>query len=131
MGGSVTAFARWGWNEGQHESFAYTEVDASLQVGADVAGEVWHRRRDKFGAAAVSNGISAAHQKYLALGGRGFLLGDGGLNYGRELVFESYYNLHVWRGVFTGPDLQHINNAGYNRARGPVWVPGARLHLDF
>jgi len=27
-------FARWGWNEGQHESYAYTEVDESEQVGA-------------------------------------------------------------------------------------------------
>lgn len=130
-GSAITAFARWGWNEGQHESFAYTEVDETVQAGTNLAGALWHRKFDKLGAALVSNGISAVHQKYLALGGRGFLLGDGALAYGRELIFESYYDLHVWRGVFTGPDLQHINNPGYNRARGPVWLPGARVHLDF
>ena len=127
----ITTFARWGWNEGQHESFVYTEVDQTLQAGADMAGQLWRRTLDKWGAAFVSNGISAVHAKYLALGGRGFLLGDGALNYGRENIFESYYTAHLWRGIFAGPDLQHINNPGYNRDRGPVWVPGARFHLDF
>lgn len=27
--------ARFGWNEGQHESFAYTEVDQTVLVGVD------------------------------------------------------------------------------------------------
>jgi high affinity Mn2+ porin len=127
----VRGFARWGWNEGQHESYAYTEVDQTIQAGADLAGNSWHRRQDKLGGVFVSNGISADHQKYLALGGLGFLLGDGALNYGRENIFESYYNAHVWRGIFAGVDLQHINHPGYNRDRGPVLVPGFRFHLDF
>lgn len=124
-------FARWGWNEGQHESFAYTEVDGTVSFGADFRGTRWGRKNDKIGAAFVSNGISRDHQEYLALGGLGFLLGDGRLNYGRETIEESYYTAHVWRGVFFALDLQHINNPGYNRDRGPVWVPGARLHLEF
>ena len=128
---NLRAFARWGWNEGQHESFVYTEVDETISAGGDLAGNSWHRHLDKIGAAFVSNAISAWHQKYLALGGRGFLLGDGGLNYGRETIFESYYNAHLWRGVYGGFDLQHINNPGYNRDRGPVLVPGLRLHLEF
>lgn len=90
----------------------------------------WGRKLDKLGAAFVSNGISRWHQEYLALGGHGFLLGDGRLNYGRETIFEGYYTLHLWRGVYLGPDLQHINNPGYNGDRGPVLVPGVRLHLD-
>ncbi|HYL12219.1 MAG TPA: carbohydrate porin [Terriglobales bacterium] len=125
------AFARWGWNEGQHETFAYTEVDQTVALGADLAGEPWRRKLDKVGAAFVSSGISRDHQQYLALGGRGFLLGDGALNYGRENIFESYYNAHLWRGIYASVDLQHVNNPGYNRGRGPVWVPGARLHLEF
>jgi hypothetical protein len=28
-------------------------------------------------------------------------------------------------------DLQQVNNPGYNQARGPVAVPGMRLHLEF
>jgi len=128
---NLRGFARWGWNEGQHESYAYTEVDETLQVGADLAGNSWHRKLDKAGVAFVTNGISAYHQKYLALGGEGFLLGDGGLNYGRENIFESYYTAHLWRGVFVGPDVQHINNPGYNRDRGPAFVPGFRFHTEF
>jgi high affinity Mn2+ porin len=127
----VRGFARWGWNEGQHESYAYTEVDQTIQLGADLAGTSWHRPQDKLGGVFVFNGISADHQKYLALGGLGFLLGDGALNYGRENIVETYYNAHVWRGIFAGLDLQHINNPGYNRDRGPVLAPGFRLHLDF
>lgn len=127
----IRGFGRWGWNEGQHESYVYTEDDETFQVGADLAGNSWHRPQDKLGAVFVSNGISADHQKYLALGGLGFLLGDGALNYGRENIVESYYNAHVWRGIFAGVDLQHINNPGYNRDRGPVLAPGFRFHLDF
>jgi high affinity Mn2+ porin len=127
----LRVFARFGWNEGQHESFAYTEVDQTVEVGGDLRGSFWKRKQDKVGVALVSNAISKVHQEYLALGGKGFLLGDGALNYGREQIVEGYYNLHVWRGIFTGPDLQHITNPGYNRDRGPVLVPGARLHLEF
>ena len=51
---------------------------------------------------------------------------------GEKNIIETYYMLHVWRGVPTPfVDLQHINNPGYNRDRGPVLVPGLRLHLEF
>jgi len=123
-------FARWGWNEGKNESFAYTEVNETFQIGADHKGARWHRPQDKVGLAFVSNGISAAHQQYLRLGGLGFLLGDGNLNYGRESILESYYTWHAWRGIFGGPDFQFISNPGYNRDRGPVAVFGLRLHVD-
>jgi len=33
--------------------------------------------------------------------------------------------------IFAGLDLQHINNPGYNRDRGPVLVGGFRFHLEF
>jgi high affinity Mn2+ porin len=124
-------FARWGWDEGQHESYAYTEVDGTGQVGAGAQGSRWKRKLDRAGLAFISNGISRDHQEYLALGGLGFLLGDGKLNYGRENIFESYYTLHVWRGIFTSLDVQHINNPGYNRDRGPVIAAALRLHLEF
>jgi len=127
----LTAFARWGWNEGQHESYAYTEVDATLEAGLGAQGARWKRKFDRSGLAFVSNGISRVHQQYLALGGVGFLLGDGNLNYGRENSLDAYYTLHVWRGIFTSMDAQHINNPGYNRDRGPLVAPAARLHLEF
>ena len=127
----LRGFARWGWNEDQHESYAYTEVGETLAVGADLTGTAWHRKIDKIGLVFVSNGITKDHQEYLRLGGLGFLLGDRGLRYGRENLLESYYNVHVWKGLFVGPDVQYVSNPGYNRDRGPVIVPGFRFHLEY
>ena len=126
----IRSYARWGWNEPHKELFAYTEVNETFTGGADIQGTPWHRKIDRVGAAFVSNGISKDHQNYLALGGQGFLLGDGGLTYGRENIFEMYYTAHVWRGLYGSFDLQHVVNPGYNQARGPVTVPGVRLHLE-
>ena len=122
---------RFGWNEGQHESFAYTEVDQTVELAADYVGARWHRPVDKIGLAVVSNAIKADHQNYLKLGGLGFLLGDGRLNYGRENIEECYYTYHAWRGMFYSLDVQHIADPGYNRDRGPVWVGTVRAHVDF
>jgi len=126
----VRAFARAGWNEGHNESFAYTEVNGEVAFGGDVAGKTWHRANDKLGIALVRNSISGDHRRYLQLGGNGFLLGDGTLTYGREKIFEGYYTARIKRGVYVSLDLQHVSNPGYNRDRGPVIVPGIRLHLD-
>jgi hypothetical protein len=128
---NLRIFARFGWNEGQHESFAYTEVDQTVEMGADFAGTRWRRPADKVGVAVVSNAIKRDHQLYLKDGGLGFLLGDGSLNYGRENIVESYYTWHAWRGMFYSVDVQHIADPGYNRDRGPAWVGSARLHVDF
>jgi hypothetical protein len=126
-----TAYARWGWSDGKTESFAYTEIDSTFNQGIGVSGAVWHRKQDRAGVAFVSNGIKKDHQMYLAKGGLGFLLGDGGLNYGRENIIESYYTVHVWRGIYMAPAVQHINQPGYNRDRGPVLVPSLRAHVEF
>jgi high affinity Mn2+ porin len=127
----LRVFARFGWNEGQHESYAYTEVDQTVSAGADYAGTSWHRPVDKVAIAFVSNAIKSDHQEYLRLGGLGFLLGDGKLNYGRENIVEGYYTWHAWRGLFYSLDVQHIDNPGYNRDRGPAWVGSVRAHVDF
>jgi carbohydrate-selective porin OprB len=127
---TVRIFGRLGWNEGQNESFAYTEVDLATEFGADWKLERWKRPVDKVGVAYISNGISRLHQLYLALGGNGFLLGDGRLTYGREDILETYYTAHLWRGVYISPELQWAVHPGYNKDRGPVIVPGLRLHVD-
>lgn len=124
-------FGRWGWNEGRHESYAYTEVDQTDQIGIGGNGSRWHRRFDRAGVVLVTNGISRDHQEYLALGGEGFLLGDGRLNYGRENIVETYYTLHAWRGIYPAFDFQYVDHPGYNRDRGPVFVPSLRLHVEF
>jgi high affinity Mn2+ porin len=124
-------FGRLGWNDGRNESFEYTEVDRTLEFGFYVKGKSWHRANDRAGAVVAVNALTNDHARYLALGGLGFLLGDGGLVYGPEEIVEAYYTAHLWRGLFASVDLQHINNPGYNQARGPVIVPGLRLHVDF
>lgn len=128
---NLTAFARFGWNNGKTESFAYTEIDQTFEVGLGAAGALWHRKYDRAGIAFVTDGISKDHQNYLADGGRGFLLGDGALRYGRENILESYYTAHIWRGLYVAPGIQYIADPGYNRARGPVLVPSFRVHTEF
>jgi hypothetical protein len=127
----LTAFARVGWNDGRTESFAYTEVEQTFAEGVAARGAWWHRRQDRAGIAFVSNAIKKDHQNYLAAGGLGFLLGDCNLRYGRENILETYYTVHIWRGIYLAPGLQHINNPGYNRDRGPVVVPSFRAHVEF
>ena len=129
--GSLRAFGRFGWNEGQHESFAYTEVDQTFEFGGDLAGQRWGRAQDKLGLAFVTNAIKRDHQNYLKYGGLGFLLGDGRLNYAREDILEGYYTAHVWRGLSYALDGQFIEHPGYNQARGPVLVESVRMHVDF
>ena len=128
---NARVYGRFGWNEGRHESYAYTEVDQTFAVGADYAMKGFGRAFDKAGITLVSNAIKRDHQAYLGLGGMGFLLGDGKLNYGRENIVEAYYNLHAWKGVYYALDEQVVVNPGYNRDRGPVMVESVRMHVDF
>lgn len=123
--------SRFGWNDDQEESFAYTEVGQTAVAAADYSGARWHRAQDKMGLAVVSNAIKKDHQNYLKYGGLGFLLGDGRLHYGRENIVEGYYNWHAWKGLFFALDTQHIDDPGYNRNRGPVWAFSVRGHVDF
>jgi hypothetical protein len=127
----VGVFGRLGWSDGRNEAFAYTEVDRTLELGGFAKGAAWRRRNDRAGIVFVLNAISPDHREYLALGGKGFLLGDGALTYGHEKIFEGFYTTHVWRGIFASFDLHRITNPGYNRDRGPVIAPALRLHVDF
>jgi hypothetical protein len=128
---SITAYGRFGWNNGETESWSFTEIDQTFSGGFGFPGSMWKRNEDRAGAAFASNAISSVHARYLELGGLGFVLGDGGLSYGRENLFETYYTAHVWHGIYTGPDLQGIFNPGFNRVRGPAFVTSLRVHLEF
>jgi hypothetical protein len=128
---SLRLFARFGWNEDQHESFAYTEVGQTILFGGDLSGRDWHRTNDKIGVSFVSNAIKRDHQNYLHYGGLGFLLGDGNLTYGREDIVEWYYNAHVWNGLYGMFGGSQIDHPGYNTDRGPVYVTTVRAHIDF
>jgi len=127
---TVTLYGRFGWNNGRTESWSFAEIDQTVSGGVGVLGHMWRRNNDRAGLAFASNGISSVHAKYLALGGAGMLLGDGGLRYGRENLTETYYTAHLWRGFYAGPDVQTFVNPGYNTARGPVVVASFRVHVE-
>ena len=127
----MRVFGRIGWNEGQHESYAYTEDDETFLVGGDYDGFQWGRPSDKIGLAFVTDAIKKDHQKYLANGGLGFILGDGKLNYAREDIIEFYYNVHAWRGLYFALQQFYVAHPGYNQDRGAVYIGGVRAHVDF
>lgn len=124
------AYGRLGWSDGRNEDFAYTEADRTASIGTLLYGNWWRRPDDKIGEAFLVNGISGDHARYLQLGGMGFILGDGGLTYGLEKIFETFYTAHIWGGISVAADWQHITDPAYNQARGPASVISFRLHLE-
>ena len=122
---------RLGWNDGHTESFEFTEVDRTLSVGGQLSGAHWGQEDDRLGLATVINAISAVHRRYLERGGCGFELCDGRLDYGYESVIEAYYRWQAGPHVQISPDVQFVENPGYNRDRGPARIYGLRLHLQY
>jgi high affinity Mn2+ porin len=78
----------------------------------------------------IVNGLSNDHRDYLAAGGYGFMIGDGRLSYGPELIAETYYQALVMRHIFLAAGYQFVAHPAYNRDRGPVHVLTARLHVE-
>jgi carbohydrate-selective porin OprB len=127
--GGLLLFGRLGWNDGETESFAYTEIDRTASLGASHSGDLWGRSQDAVRLAVVASGLSNVHRRYLEAGGIGFQLGDGKLSYGPEWVAELNYDSRLTTGVSVGLDAQLVVNPGYNRDRGPITVLGFRVHV--
>lgn len=130
-GGVTGIFGRFGWNDGQTETFSYAEADRVLSFGGQVSGLRWKRPNDILGIAAAQSDLSHAHKDYLAAGGAGLALGDGALSYGSERVAEVYYAYQLTATTSLSPDYQYIRNPGFNRERGPASLLSVRLHLTF
>lgn len=130
-GGETGVFARLGWNDGQTESFAFTEADRAFSIGAQLSGARWGRPSDHWAAALALEGLSPVHAAYLAAGGQGFQLGDGRLDYAPESVLETYYAWQVADWIALSADAQAIVNPGYNADRGPAFIVGLRSHLEW
>jgi high affinity Mn2+ porin len=124
-------FAKASYNDGATETWFFTEIDRSLSFGGMLKGTSWKRAGDEVGLAFVANGISQAHRNYLAAGGYGFIIGDGKLNYGTEMLAEFYYKVNVSKNIAISPGYQFIVNPAYNKDRGPVNVFSIRLHVEF
>jgi high affinity Mn2+ porin len=128
--GDTGLFMRAGWNDGRTESFVFTEVDRSLSGGFQLSGSHWARPDDHISVALAIDRLSSEHRDYLALGGQGFVLGDGRLNYGREEIIEAYYSYSPIKHLTLSPDVQYIRHPGYNRDRGPAHFVALRAHLE-
>ncbi len=123
-------FFRAGWNDGKNETWAFTEIDRTVSAGLSLSGVRWKRKNDNLGFALVSCGLSAPHQDYLAAGGKGFILGDGNLNYAWEKLTEIYYSAELVKNhVYFSGAYQFVLDPGYNKDRkGPINVFSIRLH---
>jgi hypothetical protein len=124
-------FGRYSWNDGRTEAYAFTEIDQSLTAGLAMRGRLWFRPRDTIAAAFAQNGLSDQHRAYLAAGGLGNFLGDGQLNYRPEQLFEAYYSLNAFAGMWLTIDGQYALHPGYNADRGPVKFVAVRLHFEY
>jgi high affinity Mn2+ porin len=128
----VGAFARWSWNDGQNEIMAFTDVDASVVLGAQIKGTRWGRPDDRIGIAGALNMLTQPHINFLAAGGFGPLVGDGQLpNYRPEKVLEVYYAYQLIKGLVATADYQLIVDPGYDADRGPVHLFAGRLRASF
>lgn len=131
LANDLGAFARVGWNDGKYVTWAFTEIDQTLQAGLSLKGTRWKRGDDVIGLAGVINGISSEHRAFLKAGGYGFIIGDGALNYGHEAILETYYSAKLFPNIWTTFDYQFVNNPAYNKDRGPVHVFAIRGHIEF
>ncbi len=128
--GGVGLFARIGWDNGQSETWSYTEIDRTVSAGILAKPDLFGRKYDTFGVAGAVDGLSNAHRAYLASGGYGFIIGDGKLpHYGLESILETFYSFRVDRLLALTADYQFIVNPAYNMDRGPVNVFGLRAHV--
>jgi len=123
-------FSRVSWNNGQTESWAFTEIDQSASIGYVFQPHLWSQKKDRMGVAAIVNGLSNDHKNYLQAGGYGFLIGDGQLNYATEKILETYYQLQFARDWSVMLDAQGVSCPGYNADRGPVSIFALRLHYE-
>ncbi len=126
----INAFFRAGWNNGKTASWAFAEIDNTVSGGIRINGDSWKRKADNFSVALLSNGISKDHRDFLAIGGYGFMLGDGQLpHYGREDIAEVFYECKIFSNVWGTLDYQFVEHPGYNKDRGPVNLFAARVHF--
>jgi carbohydrate-selective porin OprB len=118
-------------SDGRTEVFSYTATDSSVSLGTIVGGASWGRAKDATGLGYAQNQISAAHVRYLSLGGIDGFIGDGRISYKPERLFEAYYNINLAKRSWLTLDWQRVANPAFNSDRGPVTLWGVRLHTEF
>jgi high affinity Mn2+ porin len=126
------AFVRASFNNGDEETYEFTDVNQSVAAGLSLNGTSWGRKSDAVGAAGVVNGLSSSARAYFAAGGLGVLIGDGRLpHYGTENVLELFYRAQATDWLAATLDYQFADHPAYNADRGPVSIIGVRVHAAF
>ncbi len=125
------AFFRGMYSDGRTEVDAYNPADRSISTGVVGRGIRWRRPFDLVGAAFGMSWISAAHARYLALGGVDGFIGDGALRQAPEGIAEIFYSFNFARAIWLSADFQHLWNPAFNADRGPVEIVGTRVHAEF
>lgn len=123
-------YIRVSWNDGKNETWAFTEIDRSVNIGL-----VWNKdglnENNVIGLGIVVNGLSKPHKDYLAAGGYGFIIGDGQLNYEPEVITEFFYRFNFFSNrLQISPGYQFVLNPAYNKDRGPVTIFALRTHIE-
>jgi hypothetical protein len=125
----VGVFARWSWNTGQTETQTL-DISQSISGGVSIKGTSWGRPEDTIGVGYAISGISASEIDYLQRGGMTAFIGDGNIQYERERIFETFYSMKAYKGVWLSADFQRIENPAFNAARGPIHIFGLRAHIE-
>src|SRR5258708_12835146 len=86
---AVGVFGRWSWNGGKTEIMAFTDIDASLSLGASIKGTRWGRPDDVIGIGGAINALSRDHRDFIAAGGLGVVIRGGPLHYPRGPILGS------------------------------------------
>jgi high affinity Mn2+ porin len=116
--------------DGRTETYAFTEVDGSLSAGTVIKGNAWGRSEDGIGLSVMRNVLSSERRRFLEAGGTSFFIGDGGLRYRPEAIFEGYYSYNLYKQTWLTADYQRIQNPAYNADRGPINVYALRFHAE-
>jgi hypothetical protein len=128
---SIGVFFRGMYSDGKTEVDAYDPADRSISIGTVAKGTAWDRPFDVAGAAFGMSWISAIHGTYLAMGGVDGFVGDGYLRRAAEGVVEVFYSFNLLKAIWLSADYQFLWNPGFNADRGPVHIPGVRIHAEF
>jgi hypothetical protein len=116
--------------DGRTETYAFTEVDGSFSSGFLIKGVSWGRNQDVLGLSLMRNTLSDDRRRFLEAGGTSFFIGDGGLHYRPEAIFEGFYSLGISKNLWLTADYQRIQNPAYNADRGPINVYAMRFHAE-
>jgi hypothetical protein len=133
IGPDIGTFLRAMKADGRTETYAFTEVDASVSAGTLINGRLWGRAQDHVGLAFMENRLSPQRRQYLEAGGVSYFIGDGPnpFSYKPERGTELFYSVGLGRRLWVTGDWQRIHNPAYNALRGPMNVYALRLHAQF